>query len=86
MVENFRLFRSLGMNVPVTTVHHTDKAEDTLGYVSALWEGKDRQGRDSLYCAIDFNDCPSTNVLKAGASVEAPAIFAVPKTGDVLRY
>jgi uncharacterized protein YkwD len=86
MVSSFRLFQKLGINVPVTNKHHTNLVSDTLGYVTALWESKDASGRDALFCAIEFNETPDTNILNAGASFESPAIYTVANTGEVLNH
>ena len=86
MVEKFRYFQKHEIAVPVTTKHRTSLLEDTIGYVKALWEGKDRQGRDSLYCAIEFNEEPDANILKAGASLETSALYTIATTGEVLPH
>ena len=86
MVEKFRYFQKHEIAVPVTTKHRTSLLEDTIGYVKALWEGKDRQGRDSLYCAIEFNEEPDANILNAGASLETSALYTIATTGEVLPH
>jgi hypothetical protein len=85
MVKHFQDFKKQGIKVPVTNQHGTNKVADTLGYVLALWEQKDGKGRDSLYCAVDFNEKPDGNVLKADVSLESPAFYTVSRTGETIR-
>jgi len=86
LVKNFNEFKARSINVPVTKEHFSTKIEDTLGYVTALWEQQDSKGRNALYCAVDFDEEPTNTILNAGASIETSFACPVVETGEVLFH
>jgi len=86
LVNNFKEFKARNINVPVTKEHFSTKIEDTLGYVTALWEQPDTKGRNALYCAVEFDEEPTRTILNAGASIETSFAYPVVETGEVLFH
>jgi hypothetical protein len=86
MAAKFRLFQEKGISVPVTTKHGTVTLDQTLGYVTNVFSGKDAKNRPSLYCEIDFNEEPDKNILNAGISLETEIVYQVPTTGEFITH
>jgi hypothetical protein len=86
MATKFRLFQEKGISVPVTTKHGTVTLDQTLGYVTNVFSGKDAKNRPSLFCEIDFNEEPDRNVLNAGISLETEIMYQVPTTGEFIAH